>query len=74
MHRYSCIKIMQQYALNCIWLHYYAYDVCCIQMHRLHTNTYSLDLIAYKPCRLIAYLSHTHTIRKGLPKVVYAHV
>ena len=58
MHRYSCIKIMQQYALNCIWLHYCAYDVCCIQMHDLHTNTYSLDSIAYKPCRLIAYLLH----------------
>ena len=67
MHRYSCIKIMQQYALNCIWLHYYAYDVCCIQMHSLHTNTYSLDLLAFKPSRLIAYLLHTYTICQRLP-------
>ena len=67
MHRYSCIKTMQQYALNCIWLHYYAYDVCCIQMHSLHTNTYSLDLLAFKPSRLIAYLLHTYTICQRLP-------
>ena len=67
MHRYSCNKIMQQYALNSIWLHDYAYDVCCIQMHNLHTYAYNLYSLAFKPSRLIAYLLHTYTICQRLP-------